>query len=293
MHEHAGEMAPPSLPRAEPQAYSRHAVAQLLMLLSKPAAETEDPAMEQPRKNAIWATFLMVAPPGSPMAVQAEARLHDVWQQLPGWAQDVSEPHAVACSRNGAEPALYCRWPRAFVHGTAPDLHPPGVLVLNDAEPADEATRHLHWRRWLHLYNTLQTLTGVLLATTQGLQHHDYEAITLAVTRTVGTQLTDATSQAWASVLDRVLPEVKVGMQKLMEADVPPPDEVGYEHANDSGDVAAEAEAAWCAAQVVVLTAAQAEYAAIWQAQGWTTVLAREAWEVIVHEKLTTAGAHP
>ena len=186
---------------------------------------------------------------------------------------------------------MYCRWPRAFVHGTAADLQPPGVLVLNDTEPADEATQHLHWRRWLHLYNTFQTLTGALLATTEGLQHHDYETITLAVTTAAGTQPTDATSQAWASVLDRVLPEVKAGMHKLMEADVPPPDEVGYEHANDSGDVDAEAEVAWCAEQVVVLTEAQAEYAAIWQAQGWTTVLAREAWEVTVHEKLKTAGA--
>ena len=79
MHAHTGEMAPPSLPRAEPQAYTRHAIAQLLTLLGKPAADTEDPAMDQPRKNAIWATFVMVAPPGSPAAVQAEARLHDVW----------------------------------------------------------------------------------------------------------------------------------------------------------------------------------------------------------------------
>ena len=95
------------------------------------------------------------------------------------------------------------------------------------------------------------------------MQHHDYETITPALTKAVGTQPTDATSQAWASVLDGVLPEVKAGMQRLMEADVPPPDEVGYEHANDSGDVDAEAEAAWCAAQVVVLTEAQAEYASI------------------------------
>ena len=43
--------------------------------------------------------------------------------------------------------------------------------------------------------------------------------------------------------------------------------------------------------QVVVLTESQAEYESIWQAQGWTTVLAREAWEVTVHEKLKTAGA--
>jgi DEAD/DEAH box helicase domain-containing protein len=159
-------------------------------------------------------------------------------------------------------------------------------------ESADEATRHSRWRRWLHLYNTFQTLTGVLLATTEGLQHHDYDTITLAVTTAAGTQPMDAASQVWASVLDRVLPEVKAGMHKLMAADVPPPDEVGYEHANDRGDVDAEAEVAWCAAQVVVLTEAQAEYASIWQAQGWTTVLAREAWEVTVHEKLTTAGAH-
>ena len=58
-------------------------------------------------------------------------------------------------------------------------------------------------------------------------------------------------------------------------------------------DVDAEAEAAWCAAQVVVLTAAQAEYESIWQAQGWTTVLARGAWEVAVQDTLKAAGAYP
>jgi DEAD/DEAH box helicase domain-containing protein len=288
MNYHAGEWAPPSLPRAEPQAYSRHAVAQLLTLLSKPDADAADPAMDQPRQNAIWASFLMVAPPGSPDAARAETRLCDMWPRLPGWAQDVSEPHAISCSRDGTEPAMYCRWPAAFVHGTAPELQASGVLVLNDEEPADEATRHTRWRRWLHLYNTFQTLTGVLLATTEGLQHHDYRNITPAVTRTTGTQPTDAASQAWAGVLNGVLPEVKAGMQKLMEADVPPPDEVGYEHADDCG----EAEAAWLAAQVVVLTEAQVEFSSIWQAQGWTTVLAREAWEVTVQEKLNTAGAH-
>ena len=199
----------------------------------------------------------------------------------------------MACSRDSAEPAMYVKWPAAFAQGTAPELHPPGALVLNDIEPADEATRHLRWRRWLHLYNTFQTLTGVLLATTQGLLHHDYDTITLAATTVAGTPPMDATAQAWASVLDRVLPEVKTGMHRLMVADVPPPDEVGYEHANHRGDVDAEAEAAWCAAQVVVLTEAQAEYAAIWQAQGWTTVLAQGAWDIAVQEKLTTAGAHP
>ena len=42
-----------------------------------------------------------------------------------------------------------------------------------------------------------------------------------------------------------------------------------------------------------VLTEAQIEFASIWQAQGWTSVLAREVWEVAVQEKLNTAGAHP
>jgi DEAD/DEAH box helicase domain-containing protein len=167
------------------------------------------------------------------------------------------------------------------------------VLVLDDVEPVDEATRHTTWRRWLHLYNTFQTLGGVLLATNDGLQHHDYEIITPAVRRAAGTHLIDATSQAWASVLNGVLPEVKAGMERLMAAEVPPPEEVGYEHANERGEVDAEAEAAWLVAQVVVLTEAQAEFASIWQAQGWTTVLARQGWEVAVQDKLNTAGAHP
>lgn len=246
--------------------------------------------MEQLRRNAIWATFLMVAPPGSPASAQAEARLSSVWSQLPDWMQQVTGPHAVACSRDGAEPAMCSRWPAAFASGSAPDLYPPGILVFNDTALADETTRHTHWRRWLHLYNTLQTLGGVLLVTTEGLQHRDYETITLAVTTAAGRQPADATSQAWARVLDKVLLEVKAGMQRLMEMGVPPPDEVGYEHANDSGDVDAEAEAAWCVAQVVVLTEAQAEYASVWQDQGWTTVLAQGEWEVTLQDTLKASG---
>jgi DEAD/DEAH box helicase domain-containing protein len=212
---------------------------------------------------------------------------------LPAWAQDVAEPHALSCSRDGVEPALYCRWPQAFARGTAPELKTPGVLVLDDVEPADEATRHTHWRRWLHLYNTLQTLSGVLLATRQGLQCGDYELIMSVGTRGTGTPHTDAASQVWASVLNGVLPEVRAGMQRLLEADVPPPDEVGYEHANERGEVDAEAEVAWLAAHVVVLTGAQMECASIWQVQGWTTVLAQEGWEVEVQAKINLAGAHP
>ena len=187
---------------------------------------------------------------------------------------------------------MYFRWPRAFVHGTAADLQPPGVLVLNDVEPADEATRHMHWRRWLHLYNTFQTLTGVLLATTEGLQHHDYETITLAVTKAAGMQPTDALSQAWASVLDRVLPEVKAGMHKLMEADVrhptrwgmsmpttaatsmpkPRPPGVPHRWSSDRGPGGVRLHLAGA---------------------GMDHRAGPGAWEVTVHEKLKTAGAHP
>ena len=78
-------------------------------------------------------------------------------------------------------------------------------------------------------------------------------------------------------MLNGVLPEVKAGMQTLMEADVLPPDQVGYEHAHERGEVDAEAAAAWLAAHVVVLTEAQMESASIWQAQGWATVLAQKA----------------
>ena len=112
MNYDVGERTLKPLPGAEPQSFSRNAIAQLLTLLSKPAANAEDPAMDQPRKNAIWATFLMVAPPRSPggaPVAQAEARLSDVWSQLPGWAQEVSEPHGphlVQPGRCRADPVL-------------------------------------------------------------------------------------------------------------------------------------------------------------------------------------------
>ena len=177
MHVHAGEMAPPSLPRAEPQAYTRHAVAQLLLLLSRASRRNGGSGPGAAPQERPLGHLCDGGASGLTAAAQAEVRLRDVWPRLPGWAQDVSAPHAVACSREGAAPAMYFRWPAAFVHGISPTLQPPGALVLNDGEPADEATQHLHWRRWLHLYNTFQTLGGVLLATTAGLHHHDYESI--------------------------------------------------------------------------------------------------------------------
>ncbi len=286
MNRHSGTMAPESMPRAEQQAFGRNAVAQLLRLLATEPGVQGDAGTEQLRRNAGWATFLMVPTPGTADVEAVRTQASTLLAALPEWMHDMPTPSAAAVSRDGATPSLTYWWPAQFAV-KAPDVSlTPGVLLIDDQNETDEATQHQRWRRWLALFNTMQVLPGFLLATREGIDGGDCELLSPATHPSEATAGTgSAEAAAWAAALELAVASVRAGLVSLEAAGAEPP-VVGYEHADGRHQVVAEAELAWPAAKVAVLLESQSEYEPVWVAAGWKAIEASEGWADSVRAQL-------
>jgi hypothetical protein len=159
----------------------------------------------------------------------------------------------------------------------------PGFLVFDDRD-SDEPGRHRAWQLWLWLFNVLQHLPGVFLTTEAGLEGGDYKTLIVSVSARLTAGATAAAEQAaWNDVIAQAMSDLSEGLLSLVACGVPPPDEVGYELA-ENGDVAAEAELAWIGRKVVLLM--HADGVASWRSRGWTTIVAAAGWPEWIVEAL-------
>ena len=162
--------------------------------------------------------------------------------------------------------------------GVIEGLSAPGALVLDDVVDQTEELPHLHWRRWLHLFNTFQTLPGMVLSTHSGLAAADGELLkpsAAEATPMVGTSNHAGMAQEWLDLMALTLEALRPGLRQLALNNAAPPT-VGHELADTRGMVVAEAELAWVADHAVVLTFEQADLAPVWSAAGWKVLLLDE-----------------
>jgi DEAD/DEAH box helicase domain-containing protein len=296
---HDGSTAPLSLPRAGQGAFSHHSVFQLLSWLATPIAPSSgiDTAVTQMQRNALWLGFLMV--PSTPAELaQVKVEWANWLQPLPAWLQSPGKGYAPSLSRKDFYPVVAASWPLACAQGPMEDLNSPGVLVLDDL--IDPQKLHLPWRRWLALFNTLQTLPGMVLVTTCGIQAGDVERLQATPTKPVvpaGSSDQAALSHEWSEVMDLTLDVLKAGLRQLAMLGAHPP-VIGHELADDRGMVIAEAEMAWLAEHVVVLTFDQDDLAQAWLEAGWQVLVLDESgtnnnasdWTLAVAEMLGIVG---
>jgi DEAD/DEAH box helicase domain-containing protein len=284
MNRHSGAQAPTIVPRAVPQAFSRNAVAQLLKWLARAADEAVDPAVAELRRNAAWAAFLMVPPPGTPEAATVGAEMGAFARRLPDWMKDLPQPNAPATSREGVQPQVRFWWPATFGRGETAVACAPGADLLDDDGSFDEMTQHGRWRSWLSVFNTFQVIPGFVLATEQGLQNGDYAALAPvppAVATVPGPAATLA--GAWQLVLELAVADARAGLDELIAAGVEPP-EAGYEHADTRGVVVAEAELAWPEFRICVLADSQLEFSEAWANAGWQALPLSGDWvQAVLH----------
>jgi DEAD/DEAH box helicase domain-containing protein len=234
--------------------------------------------------------FLMVAMPGSPAFDTVKAQLAALQSQLPEWMHSVPMPHVAASSREDAHPAVRFWWPAAFASGVMPLGLTPGLLIFddnsNDGDGIEEGVQHQRWRRWLALFNTMQTLPGFLITTRQGIAAGDCALLEPTVLSSPsGNHQGSAFAAAWVDALEMAVAIVKDGLLLLAKDhfDVP---EVGYEHVDQRGQVVAEAELAWPGKKLVVVLDAQHEYDAVWAGAGWTSISVQDDWVLAVRAHL-------
>ena len=75
------------------------------------------------------------------------------------------------------------------------------------------------------------------------------------------------------------------GLNAVMHAGLPPPEEIGYELEQD-GAVIAEAELAWLNRKLVLLMPVHEASAKVWEVNGWKTLVAKDAWQQELLEEL-------
>jgi DEAD/DEAH box helicase domain-containing protein len=285
LNRHSGGQAPSSVPRAEPQSFSRNAVAQLLRWLARESGDGDDSAVAQLKRNVAWATFLMIPSPGTPEAASVSTDMATVTARLPDWMQDVPKPSTPATSRDDAHPVVRFWWPAAFGEGALNVPLTPGLIVLSETDAANEMTLHTRWRKWLALFNTFQVLPGFLLVTEQGLEMDDYGGIAPAFAGVLAQGPSASLGAAWASAFQIAADGVTAGLRRVADAGVDMP-EIGYEYADNQGVVIAEAELAWPRFKLCVLLDSQAEFEAAWATVGWRAIPLSEGWPDVVLQEL-------
>lgn len=238
----------------------------------------QDPYENRLLRNAAGLTFRMVPHPNDSDNVKVKVELDNFWGKLPEWMQDTPVKSVVAVSKSGVNPLLMMRWPMSLASGKKTESCF-GVLLLEDENQSNNEKDYWRaWRLWLHLFNTLQVMSDLLLTTRAGINGNDYTTILPATIEPTSINLqAGAQVQEWNNAIDSAMSDVQDGMRLLAESGIDVPD-VGFELAAHDGSIFAEAELAWPEHQIVVLLASQEEYLPLWITQGWQAFLASIDW---------------
>jgi DEAD/DEAH box helicase domain-containing protein len=287
-----GSKAPQSVPRAQEHAFTYNAVARLLLALSTPTdSESSDAAVRQLQRNALWLGFRMIPHTPDERAV-ADALLGQWAHRLPDHAKETAKEFAPVISKGG-----FCvqfgGWPLEVARvgiDAAMDWSAPGVLVLDDLACESEEQLNNAWRRWLQVFNTTQTLPGMWLVTSSGLDAHDYDTLATTVEQSSASATSVGLEAAWEGALKQAMKPLRPGLNALAHAGASLP-EIGMELADENGNVIAECEMCWTTKQLVVLRADQEDMAEAWKAEGWRALVLDESLREIAGSDWTLAIA--
>ncbi|MFZ9938181.1 MAG: Zn-binding domain-containing protein, partial [Luteolibacter sp.] len=271
--------------------WPRNAIASLLHWLETPVADGKDGRALQFSKQAGAAAFRMVPDPRMPDSKTQAAQLAQFWNDLPGTLPYERPSMAAACGNLNETLLTFRYWiTPALADPEAATPKSPGFLILDPAAAETEPDQHRAWRRWLWMFNTLQHLPGVFLATREGLLDADHSAITpveSAKPASGGGQAAEAAG--WAEALDQAMEFLLPGLQELHNAGAPVPDAVGFE-LEDDGEVVAECELVWTSRKVVLLLDHHADSEAAWTSRGWQTVKASPGWPALLLNQLNESA---
>jgi DEAD/DEAH box helicase domain-containing protein len=271
--------------------WSEHSLAVLLRWLGKPTADGGDPQVNIFARHAGATAFLMVPNPTIPSLENARALLLSFWNSTSDWSME-RPVQSVACGNVNESPVqLRYWWPRELATPATAIPVSPGFVICNIHQGQSQPERHVAWRRWLWLFNIFQTLPGCLLATQQGIDAADYASLAVSNGATPSPNDQGATQAAiWAMVIDQAMDSLGPALRELMDEGQMPPDEVGFELEVD-GEVIAEAELAWQAPKFVLLMPEHAYATSVWQAHGWSAVVAEDGWQMKVADAIRNIEA--
>ncbi|MEI7910137.1 MAG: DEAD/DEAH box helicase [Verrucomicrobiota bacterium] len=281
------ELPAPLLGMFDTAHWSRHSIAALLLWLEAPVTDGRDGRAHRLAKHAGATVFRMIPDPRKPENAGQKAQLDAFWSGLTGSLPCEKPSNTVAAGNLNERLLMFRYWAtQALADPQAPVPTSPGFLILDPTAAETEPEQHQSWRRWLWMFNTLQHLPGVFLATREGMLGEDHAAITpVAGAKPASGGAQAALAAGWAEVMDQIMESLHPGLLELLDAGVPSPDEVGFELEED-GEVVAECELAWTRRKVVLLLDHHADHEPAWTERGWLAIPASPGWPAQLTTKL-------
>ena len=187
------------------------------------------------------------------------------------------------CSTPPDAVQLYLALPLAAVQSPEPNE----LIVamhLDDAMQSDDADYRREWNGVLRLYNLLQFLPNAWWTTTLGVKRDVYPEFA-----PVALEPEISIPPEWVEAISLAAAELHSAMRVLADEGISPP-EVGFELADGSEQVIAEAELAWEAKRVAVMLHDQDRIS--FDEAGWHAVQADDP-ELPLHLRELLMGSEP
>jgi DEAD/DEAH box helicase domain-containing protein len=287
------ELNEPLKSEHDPAHWKRHSIAQLLYWLQWATPGNSDDRAFRSARQAVNLAFRMIPDPASQTEASNSHRqsLKSFWNELavPHPSEKPEKPYPCGNISDSLVTLRYWICPAAADPKTIPPISP-GFLIFDPSAAENEPEQHRAWRRWLWMFNTLQHLPGVLLATREGLaagDHAHIAPVSKAKPASGGGQAAEAAG--WSEIREQTMERLLPGLQLLEDAGAPLPEEVGYELA-ESGKVVAECELAWTARKVVLLLSEHADHRDAWENRGWKSVIEEGDWPTVLGSTLSAAA---
>ena len=235
---------------------------------------SDDPEKALHWRQALFTALLGLFDQQRMLSAELRTRFQTATSTLPGQVRealnDLDESVALAgkgawlgASRTGFD--LFLALPLAAVQPPEPDEMAAIIHLHDDEASCGHPEYRQVWNGVLRLFNLLQFLPGTWFTTRQGTAANLYPEF-------VPTQQPAATApNAWEEALSLAVPDVHPAMQQWAALGLPAP-EVGYELADRTGRILAEAELAWAERKVAILLpdAAAPEF----ESAGWRAFFA-------------------
>ena len=144
--------------------------------------------------------------------------------------------------------------------------------VFDDkTDPANDKFE-MEWNGFWHFVNVLQFNPEFSFVSKMGLENMIYMRLDETVTAVAEVAKQVSANNEWDNVLEELFDDTAKDMaEKLEKANVPVPDEIGYEIV-ENDEVIAEIEMAWTENKIAYLTEVQTEYVEILTEKGWIII---------------------
>lgn len=143
--------------------------------------------------------------------------------------------------------------------------------ILDDVSENRTSKYEQEWNGFWQFFNVMQFARGFVGICKSALENYTYAQLNVRTTPVFSDGVPENVgSDEWASVFELLFDEESINCAKALESvNLVAPDEVGYELADDSGEVVAEMELAWTQRKIGFMSAEQQENQRRAESEGW------------------------